>query len=126
MHNLRPTATRTRDLLLRRHFRNAPGRCWVWPHVAFRWSDNGWMCPGVALCLWSLAPSLAPRDLISDANVRMLMARGRFPRVSRVGDLIRLSQTRPCVYAPMRRGSATASHAPGCRELRVRLKLSHP
>jgi hypothetical protein len=33
---------RTRDLLLRRQFRNVPGRCWVWPDVPFRWSDNGW------------------------------------------------------------------------------------
>ena len=29
-----PTATRTRDLLLRRHFRSAAGWCRVWPNVA--------------------------------------------------------------------------------------------
>ena len=57
-----------------------PGRCWAWPDVPFRWSDNGWMWPGVALRLWSLAPSLAPRDLVSGANVRILMARGRSAR----------------------------------------------
>jgi hypothetical protein len=65
-----PTATRTRDLLLRRHFQSVPGWCWVWPDVLFRWGDNGWVCPGVALCLWSLAP----RDLVSGAYVRMLLA----------------------------------------------------
>jgi len=66
-----PTATRTRDLLLRRHFRSMPGRCWVWPDVPFDRSGNGWRWPGAALCLWSLAPRLAPRDLVSSANVRM-------------------------------------------------------
>jgi len=52
-----PTATRTRDLLLRRHFRSVPGRCWRWP--------------GAALRLRSLAPRLAPRGLVSNTNVRM-------------------------------------------------------
>ena len=67
-----PTATRTRDLLLRRHFRSVPGRCCVWPDVPFGCSENGWKWPGVALCLWSLAPRPAPRNLVSNANVRML------------------------------------------------------
>jgi hypothetical protein len=57
-----PTATRTRDLLLRRHFRSVPGRCWVWPDVPFGRGDNGWMWPGVAQRLWLLAPSLAPMN----------------------------------------------------------------
>ena len=65
---------RTRDLQLRRHFRSVPGRCWAWPDAPFRYSDNGWMCPDVSRCLWPLAPRLAPRDLVSIANVRMLRA----------------------------------------------------
>ena len=65
-----PTATRTRDLLLRRHFRSVPGRSWVWPDVPSSCRDNGRTWPGVARCLWSLAPSLAPRDFVSNANVR--------------------------------------------------------
>ena len=69
-----PTATRTRDLLLRRHFRSVPGQCWVRPDVPFGCGENGWRWPGVALCLRSLAPRLAPRDPVSNANVRMLMA----------------------------------------------------
>ena len=36
----------------------------VWPDVPFDRSENGWKWPGVSLCLW-LAPSLAPRDLVS-------------------------------------------------------------
>ena len=45
-------------------------RCQVWPDVPFHCSGNGWMWPGVALRLWSLAPSLAPRKLVSSANVQ--------------------------------------------------------
>jgi len=67
-----PTATRTRDLLLRRHSRRVPGRCWAWPDVPFGAAMNGWRWPGVALCPWSLAPRLAPHDLVSSANVRMI------------------------------------------------------
>ena len=37
-----PTATRTRDLLLRRHFRSVPGWCHMWPDVPFRHYENGW------------------------------------------------------------------------------------
>jgi len=66
-----PTATRTRDLLLRRHFRSVPGRCWMWPDVPFDRSGNGWRWPGAALRLRSLAPRLAPRGLVSNTNVRM-------------------------------------------------------
>ena len=56
-----PTATRTRDLLLRRHSRSVAGRSPEWPDVPFDYSGNGWMWPGVAPCLWLLAPSWAPR-----------------------------------------------------------------
>ena len=33
--------TPPRDLLLRRHFRSVPGRCWAWPGVPPSCSDNG-------------------------------------------------------------------------------------
>jgi hypothetical protein len=69
-----PTATRTRDLLLRRHSRNVVPYGPAWPDVPFGYSENGWMWPGVALRLWSLAPSLAPRNIVSSANVRMRQA----------------------------------------------------
>ena len=42
--------------------------------MPLRNSENGWMWPGVALWLWSLAPSLAPRNTVSSANVRMRQA----------------------------------------------------
>ena len=48
----------------------------MWPDVPFRRSDNGWTWPGVILQLWSLAPRLAPWDIISNANV--LYADGAF------------------------------------------------
>jgi hypothetical protein len=67
-----PSRTRTYGLLLRRHFRSVAGRCQVWPDVPFGCSGYSWGWPGVALCLWSLAPRLAPRDLVSSANVRMI------------------------------------------------------
>jgi hypothetical protein len=66
-----PTATRTRDLLLRRQSRNAARRRPAWPDVPFSHSDNGWVRLDKALCLWSLAPRSAPRDLISNANIRI-------------------------------------------------------
>ena len=67
-----PTATRTRDLLLRRHFRSVPRRCWMWPDVTFGCGDYGWTWPGAALCLRSLAPRLAPRNLVSNANAQTI------------------------------------------------------
>jgi hypothetical protein len=67
-----PTATRTRDLLLRRHSRSVARYCRTWPDVPFSWNDNRWTWPGVAPYLRSLAPSLAPRDLVSNANVRTI------------------------------------------------------
>jgi len=66
-----PTATRTRDLLLRRQSRNAARRRPAWPDVPFSHSDHGRVWLDKALCLWSLAPRLAPRDLISNANIRI-------------------------------------------------------
>ena len=47
-----------------------PGRCPVWPDVPSSCRDNSWTWPEVARRLWSLAPSLAPRDFVSNANVR--------------------------------------------------------
>src|ERR1700722_5482859 len=40
--------------------------------MPFGCGQNGWQWAGVALCLWSLAPRLAPQDLVSNANVRCL------------------------------------------------------
>jgi hypothetical protein len=72
MSSCAPSRTRTYGLLLRRQSRDTAGRRPAWPDVPFSRSDNGWMRPAVALCLWSLAPSLAPSDLVSRANVRMV------------------------------------------------------
>jgi hypothetical protein len=55
-----PSATRTRDLLLRRHSRNVASHGSAWPHVQVSWIHHGWMWLGMALCLRSLAPRLAP------------------------------------------------------------------
>jgi hypothetical protein len=51
-----PTATRTRDLLLRRHFRNAAWQCWMWPDVPLDRALDSWMWPAVAQNLGALAP----------------------------------------------------------------------
>src|SRR5438552_1269076 len=64
-----PSAIRTRDLLLRRHSPDVAGRRRVWPDVAFSCTDSGWTWPGVAQYLPTLAPHLAPRNLVSFANV---------------------------------------------------------
>jgi len=72
-----PTATRTRDLLLRRQCRSVARRRLAWPDVPLRGSDNGWMWPGVARYLRSLAPRLAPRNLVSNANVQWFRTIGR-------------------------------------------------
>ena len=55
-----PTATRTRDLLLRRHFRSVVIQRWISTEVLFGRYGGGWTRPDVALDLGSLAPRLAP------------------------------------------------------------------
>jgi hypothetical protein len=40
------------------------------PYMPFTCDDSGWTWPNVAWCLASLAPNLAPRKLISSANIR--------------------------------------------------------
>ena len=87
-----PTATRTRDLLLRRHFRDAAWQRPMWPNVGSGCSDIGWMWPGIALCSWPLAPSLAPRDMVSSANVRIAPSRHRPADASPISNLTQLSQ----------------------------------
>jgi hypothetical protein len=67
-----PSAIRTRDPLLRRHFRAVARRCRTWPDVVPSCTDSRWLWPGMASCLPVLAPRLAPPNLISDANVRIL------------------------------------------------------
>jgi hypothetical protein len=107
-----PTGTRTRDLLLRRHFRNVPGWCWAWPDVPFRWSGNGWGCPDVALYLWSLAPRLAPR-----ISLAALMFECSWPEADPVSPSrrpIRLGQTRPAAARPLR--LVKAGTRTDCRE----------
>ena len=91
-----PTATRTRDLLLRRHFRSVPVRCYTWPDVPFGRGANGWMRPGVALTLWSLAPRLAPRNHVSNANVRI----ARKPALASPAGSRRREQPGPAVRGP--------------------------
>jgi hypothetical protein len=48
-----PTATRTRDLLLRRHFRSVPGGCWAWPDVPFSQYRQG-----LDVARWSPEPGV--------------------------------------------------------------------
>jgi hypothetical protein len=67
-----PSAIRTRDLLLRRHSPDVARCGWAWPDVPFTCTDNRWSWPGVARYLPALAPHLAPRHLISAANVRTI------------------------------------------------------
>src|ERR1035441_10621489 len=59
-----PTATRTRDLLLRRHSRNVAGRRQTWPDVPSSCTDSSWLWPDVAPQLGSLAPREAHRNLL--------------------------------------------------------------
>jgi hypothetical protein len=85
-----PSRTRTYGLLLRKHFQSVAGRCQVWPDVPFRRSKNGWTWPGVALCLRSLASSLAPRSIVSSANLRMIRTQfGAQAQVSQVSPVKR-------------------------------------
>ncbi len=48
----------------------AVARCgWTSPDVAFTCGFRGWTWPGVAWCRRTLAPHLAPRELVSAANL---------------------------------------------------------
>jgi len=60
----------------------------MWPDVPFSGSDNGLMWPDVALYLRSLAPRLAPRNIVSSANVRMAAGRYRPGTRVRSGTLV--------------------------------------
>ena len=66
-----PRRRNHRDLLLRRHFRSMALRCRMWPDVPTGYTGRGCMWPDVALYLRSLASRYAPRDLVSNANVRI-------------------------------------------------------
>jgi glyoxylase-like metal-dependent hydrolase (beta-lactamase superfamily II) len=44
------------------HSPDVAGRGRVWPDVAFSCTDSGWTWPGVAQCLPTLAPRLAPQE----------------------------------------------------------------
>jgi hypothetical protein len=69
-----PSATRTRDLLLRRHYPNVARHRPMSPDVGSSRNENRWTSPDVAWCRWALAPSLAPRDIVSGANFRTISA----------------------------------------------------
>jgi hypothetical protein len=81
-----PTATRTRDLLLRRHFRSVAGRCRVWPDVPLGCTHSGWMWPGVALHLRSLAlvrlPATSLATLMFECSGPVTATESRAPRAS--------------------------------------------
>ena len=55
-----PGGTRTPGPLLRRHTLTVARRRWVWPGRLFSCGDGGWTWLGIARCLPSLAPHLAP------------------------------------------------------------------
>ena len=44
------------------------------PDVGLSRSKNRWTSPDVARCRWTLAPRLAPSDIVSNANVRIISA----------------------------------------------------
>ena len=44
------------------------------PDVGSGRGENRWRSPDVAQCRWTLAPRLAPSDIVSNANVRMIGA----------------------------------------------------
>ena len=74
---------RTYGLLLRRHFPNVAWRRPVWPDVGPGHSENGWTWPGVAPCLWSLAP-IEP-GLPDDAAERLAPLIGRRTALAAAG-----------------------------------------
>jgi hypothetical protein len=46
----------------------------VSPDVGSGRRENRWTSPDVAWCRWTLAPSSAPRNIVSNANVRIISA----------------------------------------------------
>jgi len=79
-----PTATRTRDLLLRRQTRDTAGRRPAWPDVPLSSTSSRLMWPDVAPHLRSLAPSLAPRTLVRLLMFDQSAARSDLKRAGRV------------------------------------------
>jgi hypothetical protein len=73
-----PGRIRTRDPLLRRYGRTVAGRRHMWPDVQFFFLAIGWMWPEIAWRLSPVAPQMAPRNLVSQANIRTARARCRF------------------------------------------------
>ena len=100
IHGSAPSATRTRDLLLRRHSQSVGRSGRMRPDVPLTCGDNRSTSLPVAPRLWSLAPSLAPREIISRANPPRINAGvGRFgrrrTRDSRVLRLARMTSPYP-------------------------------
>jgi hypothetical protein len=67
-----PGRIRTRDPLLRSHFRAVAGRRLMSPYVPSSCMNRPAVSPYVARHLSLVAPRLAPRNLVNLANVRML------------------------------------------------------
>jgi hypothetical protein len=86
-----PSATRTRDLLLRRHSRNVASHGSAWPHVQVSGAHHGWMWLGMVLCLRSLAPHLAPRNSL--ATLRFECSGGS-TRYKQLGQAVLTQKTR--------------------------------
>jgi len=66
----------------------------VSPDMASADGDNRSTWPDIALCLWSSAPRLAPQDLVSRANVRIIRL-GRTSKLAESSARVS-SQTRCC------------------------------
>ena len=63
------------------------------PDVGSSRGENRWTSPDVAWCRWALAPSLAPRDIVSGATGKMISAACQ-PMDDPAGSFIRLGWTR--------------------------------
>ena len=108
---------RTRGLLLPNQLHPAAGRGLMSPGVAFTWDDAGWTSPGVAWCLCTLAPTLAPAPRAAESRISACRTEHRTPRQAsaifgaQCGDL----RTSPC------RGTAAAAGVAGFPADRGRL-----
>jgi hypothetical protein len=67
-----PRPTRTRNLLLRRHFRNVAGQCWMWPDVTLGRVADSWTWPAIAQNLGAVGSPLGSPKHRQQPNVRML------------------------------------------------------
>jgi hypothetical protein len=108
-----PTATRTRDVLLRRHYRDGARWRSAWPDVPFRCTGSGRTWPSVAWRLGPLAPSLAANGRTESAS----LSASQTTDSSRLGEVT--CSARRCLRR-VRRHEATPSRSrisalPGAR-----------